>query len=330
MYAIRRFIALAALTASGISLGCVNAATGSQDRPARSPHATTLAPVKRTQAAIMADSLFWRIIHAGAYDSIPRTLTALKAAYLQNTADGLTASHIAFLHTWRVAERARIPTLSPAITDEAILANKYFRTANARATTYDPRTHGFAAVIEMVEADLDHDEPAWAAGLAHGREAIERWPEFNWFTMGYTLSTRSDTSALFREALEMQWKTIDACRRKRVNRTNPDAGPILDQGLDEPDPLKRRACYNSWIAPHNVEGFLLNMGDMVMRSGDWRTAQKVYALSRQSASYDRWPYREILEARIINAERDSLDYKRNATSMMLRSKFACMACHQSK
>lgn len=296
----------------------------------RTPHATSVQQARRLPAAIRADSLFWRTLHAGAYDSIPRALMALKAAYLQNTADGITASHIAFLHTWRIAERARITTVLPNITDDAILANKYFKTANARSKSYDPRIHAFAAVMEMVEADIDHDDARWAAGLARGREAVEQWPEFNWFTIGFTLSGRSDTSALFREALEMQWKTLDACRRKRVSRTNPDAGTILDQGLDEPDLLKRRACYNSWIAPHNIEGFFLNMGDMVMRSGDWRTAQKVYALSRQSASYGKWPYREILEARIANADRDSLSYRGTGTPMMLRSRFACMACHQSQ
>ena len=31
----------------------------------------------------------------------------------------------------------------------------------------------------------------------------------------------------------------------------------------------RRACWNSRIAPHNLEGFFLNMGDMLVKSGDW-------------------------------------------------------------
>jgi len=279
-------------------------------------------------AAILADSLFWRTLHAGAYDSIPRALMALKAAYLQNPADGITASHIAFLHTWRLVERARLPMVPPGITDDVILANKYFKTAIARSTAYDARIHGFAAAMEMAEADIDRDDDRWAAGLAHGRESIERWPEFNWFTVGFVLSGKRDTSALFREGLEMQWKTVEACRRRSVSRTNPVAVPVLDQGLDEADLLKRRACYNSWIAPHNIEGFFLNMGDMVMRSGDWRTARKVYVLAQQSAAYGSWPYREVLEARIANAERDTALYKETGSPIMLRSRFACMACHQ--
>jgi len=31
---------------------------------------------------------------------------------------------------------------------------------------------------------------------------------------------------------------------------------------------KKRVCWNSWIAPHNFEGFFLNMGDMLVKSGD--------------------------------------------------------------
>ena len=63
-----------------------------------------------------------------------------------------------------------------------------------------------------------------------------------------------------------------------------------------------RACLNSAKAPHNEEGFFLNMGDMLTKSGDWRTARKIYAAAKQSPDYAQWPYREVLEQRIRDAE----------------------------
>src|SRR6266508_4642656 len=72
--------------------------------------AVWLAPEKtksatRTPAAEQADTLFWRTLHGGAYDTIPQSLTALKAAYLANPNDSVTAAHVGFMHILRLAER---------------------------------------------------------------------------------------------------------------------------------------------------------------------------------------------------------------------------------
>lgn len=284
----------------------------------------------RLPAAILADTVFWRTFHAGAYDSIPRAMIALKAAYLQRPSDAVTASHIGFLHTWRIAERARLTQQLPSITDDAILGRYYFERANGLATTYDPRIHGFTAVMKIIEGGIHRDSALVAAGRLHGDEAIKRWPEFNLFSVGYALSTRGHSSSAFKDALEMQWRTLDLCRREKVSRTDPTIQKSIGEGLDEPDMMKRRACYNSWIAPHNIEGFFLNMGDMVMRSGDWHTATRVYALARQSSSYQSWPYRDLLETRILEAERSVPEFQGEGKRMMLVSRAACVACHQAR
>jgi hypothetical protein len=296
----------------------------SREVPTRVPSA-----VARVPLAVTADSLFWRTLHADAYDSIARALFILKAAYLQNPADRQTAAHIGFMHAWRIAERSRAAQASPTITDDAVLARRYFDLAAAGAPNYDARTHGFGAVFRMVEGDIFRDRELWADGLRRGRAAIKAWPEFNWFTIGYALSGKPDTSALFREALEMQWQTVDACSRMTVDRTNPLAEVVLTALRTETDSLRLRACTNTWIAPHNMEGFFLNMGDMVVKSGDWRTAQKVYMLAKGVDAYPTWPYREILEERIRNAERNVEEFRKDNSPIMFRSKFSCSACHQS-
>jgi hypothetical protein len=96
----------------------------------------------------------------------------------------------------------------------------------------------------------------------------------------------------------------------------------------------KRVCWNSWIAPHNFEGFFLNMGDMLVKSGDWAGAQKVYANARLSSTYASWKHRAVLESRIEQAQANVAAFNappRQAAGdavMMVQSRFACMGCHQ--
>jgi hypothetical protein len=286
------------------------------------------APPRRVPLAVTADSLFWRTFHAGAYDSIPQSMFALKAAYLQNPADAQTAAHIAFLHAWKMSERMRLAQRSPAITDEATLARRYFAQALRHAPAYDARFHGFGAVFQMVEANIHRDTALWSDGLREGRKSIERWPEFNWFTVGYALSGQPDTSALFAEAIDMQWKTVDSCARAPVDRVDPTASAALSALSTETDPLRKRACSNSWIAPHNVQGFFLNMGDMIVKRGDPRLGRRVYALAKDAEGFATWPYAAMLEDRIRDAEANVAAFRSGQAPMMVAGKASCAACHQ--
>ena len=304
-------------------------------------HAATTRPipatVQRTPQAVAADSLFWRTFRTGAYAEIPRAMRALKAAYLQSPSDHRTAGYIGFLHAWQLGESSRLSPMGPEVTDNAVLARRYFDHAAARSPEPDPRLTGFGAVFQMSEGAIHRDPALWASGLARGRRGIAEWPEFNWFTVGYVLSSHPDTSALFREALDMQWKTMDACTRTSIDRANPSLELALAAETTETDPRRRRACWNSARVPHNVEGFFLNMGDMLVKSGDWQTARKIYAHAQVMKSYPEWPFRNVLEERIRDAEQNVAIFRstpppgqpHSGPAIMLRSQFACMACHQS-
>ena len=135
----------------------------------------------------------------------------------------------------------------------------------------------------------------------------------------------------------MHWKTMASCSRTAVDRADPSPEAAVAAESSETDPRRRRACWNSWIAPHNAEGFFLNMGDMLVKAGDWRTAQKVYGHARAMHSYPSWPFRNVLEERIREAERNVLLFRGAGSdrhevggpAIMLRTRFACTACHQA-
>jgi hypothetical protein len=314
---------LAVAVSVGALGGCAYMAEATA--PAKTASAT------RSAAAERADALFWSTLHGGQYDGIDRALGALKAAYLQTPTDAVTAAHIGFMHVWRIAERARTHTLSPAITDDVALGRRYFSEAIALQPG-EARYQGFLASLMLAEASIHQDEKLRRRGYYAMLDAVDAWPEFNLFTAGYAMSQLAPESPQFKQGLEMQWRTLDLCSGRAVDRRDPGFAGFMHL---ETQQGPQRVCWNSWIAPHNFEGFFLNMGDMLVKSGDWRTAQKIYANARLSSTYASWKYRSQLEARIEQAQANVAAFnlpRREAGAgdavMMVHSRFACMGCHE--
>jgi hypothetical protein len=282
----------------------------------------------RSEAATKADELFWNTFHNGEYDEIQSSLEVLTAAYLQAPHDAKTAAHIAWLHNWRIAERARRESPPATITDDTILARRYFQEA-VNLDPSDARYLGFLAGHILAEGTLHKDERLKREGYFMLLDAIKAWPEFNLFTGGYVMSRLPADSPQFREGLEWQWQALDKCIEGRFDRINPDYSQYMEMETTEG---RKRACWNSWIAPHNLEGFFLNMGDMLVKSGDWQTAQKIYANATALKTYATWKYQSVLADRINQAQANvALLNAEGATPtarMMINSEFSCMACHQ--
>ena len=323
--------ATALVTASALLSACTFMAV--QTAPAK-PAAST-----RSEAALRADKLFWQTLHSGDYDAIPRALQAVKGAYLQAPGDATTAAHVGFLHIWRLAESARQEALSPAITDDAVLARKYFQEAVALHPG-EARYQGFLASAMLAEAAIHKDEKLTRQGYFTMLDAIDAWPEFNLFTGGYVMSPQPAGSARFKEGLAWQWRTLDECAGTAVDRRTPAFDNYMALATQAGP---KRVCWNSWIAPHNFEGFFMNMGDMRVKAGDWQTGQKIYANAKLSPDYAQWKFKAVLEERINRAEANVAAFNvagrgRGAAGsagsgdaaavIMNHSRFACMACHQ--
>ncbi|MGH9668742.1 MAG: hypothetical protein ACRD3A_01335 [Terriglobales bacterium] len=303
--------------------GCAYVAV--QSAPEKSPS------MARTKAAEQADTLFWHTLHGGQYDQIPAVLNALTAAYLENPNDAITAAHVGWMHVWRLSERARLAEIPATITDDAVLSRRYFEEA-VRLNPTEARYLGFYASLLLAEGTIHKDERLTRQGYFTLLDSIKAYPEFNYFTAGYVLSDRPRESERFKEGLEYQWLNLDVCVGEKVNRQNPDYQRYMRLMTTEGP---KRVCWNSWIAPHNFEGFFLNMGDMLVKSGDWQTAQKVYASARYSADFDQWRFRDVLEERIAQAQANVVAFNappdaagRMTKPIMVRSTFSCVGCHQ--
>ena len=224
-----------------------------------------------------------------------------------------------------------MPEIPATIIDDAVLSRRYFEEA-VRLNPTEARYLGFYASLLLAEGAIHKDERLTRQGYFTLLESIKAYPEFNYFTAGYVLSDRPRESERFKEGLEYQWLNLDVCVGEKVNRQNPDYQRYMRLMTTEGP---KRVCWNSWIAPHNVEGFFLNMGDMLVKSGDWQTAQKVYANARSSADFAQWKFRDVLEERIAQAQANVVAFNappdaagRMTKPIMVRSAFSCVGCHQ--
>ncbi len=295
------------------------------------PACTELGPDDACRDALHpADAFFWDRLHAGAYEAIPEVLDRLDAALAAHPDDPSLVRHVAWTHIWRIGELAR------GVAGGADLAASLAATrpAFARANVLNPgdaRVLGFLAGITLAEGIIRSDPALFAKGTDLFADGIAAWPEFNLFSASYILSQLPAESPEFQLALEQQWRNIDLCAGAVVDRRQPD----LVATFARTTPRGRlRACWNSWIAPFNVQGFLLNLGDMLVKDGQVATGVTVYEGARQVDGYDRWPYRAVLERRIVDAAENATLFDRQppvpGRTTMFSSPHSCTGCHQAR
>jgi hypothetical protein len=289
------------------------------------------AATTRTAAALKADELFWATLHSGEYEKIPQAMEAQTAAYLADPTDAVSAAHVGWLHIWKLSERARLSSIPATLTDDAIVSRRYFQEAVA-LNSEDARYLGFLASATLAEGTIHQDERLTRRGYFMMLDAIKAWPEFNLFTAGYVMSPQPADSERFKQALQWQWQNLDACVGETVDRRTAEYAKYMTLETREG---KKRVCWNSRIAPHNFEGFFLNMGDMLVKAGDWETARKIYGDAKLSRTYAQWQYREVLEDRIRDAQDNVAAFNapidaanRGDKRIMVATAFSCMACHR--
>jgi hypothetical protein len=277
-----------------------------------------------------ADAYFWDRFHAGDYGAIPEMLRRLHDGLAERPDDPSLARHVPWTHIWRLAELSR----GTATADQLFESLRETRPGFARARLLnpdDPRVLGFLAGITLGEGIVLGDTTLVDEGAALFVESIAAWPEFNYFSSGYILSQLPRDDPGFQLGLAQQWANVDVCAGFVVDRMHPDLAATLARDTRAG---RLRVCWNSWIAPFNLEGFFLNLGDMLVKDGQVATGVQVYAAARLADNYDRWPYRATLEQRIAdaaeNATRFNQDPPAAGHAIMFESPYSCMGCHQAQ
>lgn len=287
------------------------------------------ASLSKDNAVVLSKARFWKTLHGGNYQDLSEVINELTLAYLNHPNDPQLAAYLGFAHAWKLTERQREKKIPPDITDEIVLSKKFFSDA-VELNPNDARLKGFLGDMQLVSGKTFGNEREQVKAYFQLKRAISLWPEFNYFTAGYVMSTLEPNSKYYSEALEWQWETLNLCAETEVSRIDPDFSPYMKLQTDFG---VKRVCWNSWIAPHNFEGFFLNMGDMLVKQGDWKTAVKIYKNASLSEGYEKWPYRKMLEERIKHAKENVMNFRMKKPDspdkqILFDSGRGCVVCHQ--
>lgn len=269
--------------------------------------------------AVRARTAFWDAFNAERYEAIPSLIRQLTAAVLENPRDPETVLLLAHTHLWKVAERARIEGRDPTLTDHLVLAEHYFEEAY-RLRPEDHRILGWLGSVRVSLGAVRQDPAIAAEGARLLQEGIRKYPQFNLFTAAFTSAGLPTDEPRFRDALARLWRNVDAC-----SGIQSHAAPAETyETARRVDP----SCANTTKAPHNFEGFALNLGDMLVKAGEPSEAVSAYARARLAPSYAYWPYRELLEERIKNVDAVAQRVREGRPPpMMFGSAYTCAACH---
>lgn len=297
--------------------------------------ATATAPPKPAHqspkpAAAAAKSAFWDAFHAGRHEQIPQALTQLTAAYLEYPYDPELALLIAHTHLWRVSERARDESVSgdPTVTDDLVVAAFYFDQAE-RLTPRDRRIDGWLGSCELALGTVHNEQRLIRQGYFRTRDSMRAYPEFNGFTLGFTMSGADRSDERYAEALEAMWRAVEECSGGKANARAPDYSRwVAEQSRLNPDP----ACWNSPKAPHNFEGFWWTLGVMELKAGNVERGRRALANAKLSPDYKTWAFRDLLERDLAEAEQIGHAFATGAPGIENRLLFgspaSCVACHQ--
>ena len=281
-----------------------------------------------------ADHFFWNNFHQGNYDSIAGIIEKLNLALQENPSDLKTTAHLGFVHIWALSERQRLIAPTASISEHISLSRRYFDEA-LKMNAHDPRIAGFLADLTLAEGSQFENSKQQTEGYFLGMKAIRMWPQFNKFTIGYIFSSLDSTDKNFKKGLKWQHETIEDCSCQKLG-IETDYDKAIEKIKLSQDIKTKRACWNTWIAPHNWEGFCLNWGDMLVKNGEVERAIKIYNLARKSEGFLEWKYKSVLENRIVQAKQNVVNFNKkvdeanlaNQEVVMFHSKVACMSCHQ--
>ena len=290
---------------------------------------------ERTDLAVNADEEFWRLMHGEDYQSFDSTLSKLIAAQSQDPFDVYTHAHIGWSNFWAIAEGVGSGILPGSNSLQYLINAESAFSWAAELAPNEPRILGFLGYTRLTLGNATQDINMLAQGQMDVARSIELWPEWALFGAAYGLDAHAPyDSPQFNQALNYYWSNLDVCINTEIDRQHPDLTPYMNQQtLEGPD----RACWDSWIAPYNTEGFFLVMGDALVKAGQTDVALIIYNNAKLQENYRTWPFRNLLESRIKNINENVSNFRQPASpsrpadpakSLLANTSVSCAICHR--
>ena len=246
---------------------------------------------------------FWDVYHGNAYDQIPQVQAELQRAIENDPNNPTLYALLGAAHFWHIGEAARDPNpRDPALGQdmpEAVdnfgkaLSLDYY-TKHFIGYINDDHLPGYLGITTVHLGQMTNDPGLIAKGDQTLDFAAYQFPEFNNFNRWAAHSTDGKDSASYQKALDSLWQGIDSCIGGKIDRNNPDVKPYLN--LLTAVGRKKACWWEGVLAPYSYEGYMLNLGNGLVKAGQVDAARIVYNNARYAANYNTWPYRSVLEA----------------------------------
>jgi hypothetical protein len=278
-------------------LGAMNSRVHEEGQSAPAAHARTAGT---TQAAI---ERFWAIFHGNDYDAIPDVQAQLAEALRHDPNQATLYALLGATHFWHIGEFTRDPQPNPRVLQQDMpLAVRLFQKAldldydggHLIGYVHDDHLPGYLGITTVHAGQQSNDPGLIAKGDQILDYAVYQFPEFNNFNRWAAHNTDPKDSESYTKALDSLWQALDSCIGGSLDRIYPDAGPYLAL---QTSVGRKKACWSAGnIAPHSFEGFMLNLGNGLVKAGQVEVAKVIYANAKYADNYATWPYRGVLEA----------------------------------
>lgn len=250
--------------------------------------------------------------------------------------DETSQAVLGFAHMWRLSESRRDANRDDSVVEYARLGMDAFERA-VEQTPEDSRLVGFLGAAKQAVGSIEDRNTLVQQGWFDTKESTRRWPEWGLFTQAYGLVSLETDHRLFDRGIDMYWRTLDECVDGVVDeRLELDWRDHADVAVATGDPMNVRACTNTPVVPHNLEGFFVVMADMIAKKGDVEQAAVLY----QNALWlddGTWPYRALAEDRLQRVEDlpalfatppADEDVVEPTEMVVFQSAASCAICHQ--
>jgi hypothetical protein len=300
----------------------------------RTPVCYTKPPqVYRSPQAAAAAQHFWETFQTANYARSDQSLDLLMEASNSDPDDAHLISLTGLCSFWKVLEHERGGLSSYSTHGLAVQSLHYVEEAGRREPQ-NRLTPGFVSSAKYQLGAMEHDQGKMRQAMVELQHNTNVYPQFHGFVQGWVLTAMLPPNhPAYEKAVEAYYETLDSCTGIRVPRSFPRLGEFGFFILAKKS-VQQTVCYNTDVAPHNVEGTLLGLGDALLKQGKQRQAKLVYESIRRIPAYPSWPFKNHLDCRLNNMDR--LQHKFAIESgcvdveepaMLFQSTIACTCCH---
>jgi hypothetical protein len=253
-----------------------------------------------TQAAI---DRFWAVYHGNNYAAIPKIEADLVQALQTDPRNPTLYALLGAAHFWHIGEAARDPNqqdpaLAQDMPDAVVNFGKAleldYYTQHFIGYINDDHLPGYLGITTVHLGQITGDSSLIAQGDQLLDFAVYEFPEFNNFNRWAAHNTDSKDSPSYQKALDSLWQGLDSCVGSTVNRADPDLRPYLNLLTTVG---RKKACrWGGELAPYSFEGYMLNLGNGLVKAGQIDAARIMFHNAHYAANYSNWPYRSVLES----------------------------------